>query len=116
MSQMPSQLPPPMHGSPPAGPPVLTKAYGSLVCGMLSLPSCFCFAVPSLILGGLAIWLGVWVKRNYRGNTASEIANLLAVFGIVFGSIGVLLGVIGVGMMIIGGLGALADAARQARP
>jgi hypothetical protein len=107
-----------MPPSPPMnqGPPVLTKAVLSMILGFLSLPSCFCFAVPSLILGGAAIWLGVWVRQNYRGTTASEFANLYAWIDIILGSIGLLFGLIGVALMIIGGTASIVDALRRSAP
>jgi hypothetical protein len=100
----------------PTGPPVLTKAVASMILGVLSLPTCVCFGIPSLALGGLAIWLGVWVQQNYRGTTASEFANLYAWVGIIFWSIGLLLGLIGVVILTVSGAGAFIDALRQANP
>ena len=109
------QQPPPGHtpapGQAPApgqpqGPPLLTKAVGSMICGMLSIPACCGFGIPALILGGVAIWLGVWVQKNFRGSTASEFANLWAWFGIILGSIGIVLGIIALIMIVLGSFGA----------
>lgn len=68
---------------------------------------------PSLILGGVAIWLGVWVKKSFSGNTASEVANLYAWAGIITGAIGVILGAVMTFIMVSGiGLGMLDAASR----
>lgn len=96
--------------------PVLTKAVLSLIFGFLSIPSCFCFAVPSFIFGGLAIWLGIWVLQNFRGTTASEFANLYAWAGIILGSLGVMMGLFGIGMMLMGGAASIMGSMRQATP
>jgi hypothetical protein len=74
--------------------PLLTKAVASAACGILSMPSCVCAGVPGIILGAIAIWLGAWVRRNYRGTTASEFANLWSWIGTITGIIGIVLGVI----------------------
>lgn len=83
--------------------PLLTKALGSLLCGLASIPTCFCAGFPSLILGALALWLGLYVKKNFRGSTASEIANIYAWLGMITGVIGILLGLIVVLGMLTGG-------------
>lgn len=80
----------------PSGPPVMTKAAASFFCGMFSMVLCWCGGVPSILLGGVAIWLGIWVRKNYRGNTASEMANVLSWVGTIVGGIGIILGLISV--------------------
>lgn len=109
-ANQPTPAPPdrPPSGAPGAtgtSTPILTKAVASVILGVLSLPSCFCFAFPSLLLGGAAIWLGVWVLKNYRGNTASELANLWAWMGIITGTIGMILGLVG-SILLLTGVGA----------
>ncbi len=92
------------------GPPVMTKAFASTVCGMLSLPLCFCLGLPSMILGGAAIYLGIWVRKHYRGNTASEVANLWGLIGIIAGSIGLVLGAISLVFWIFTGIATVVEA------
>lgn len=87
-----------------------------MIFGFASIPGCLCFAFPSLIFGGLAIWLGIWVVANYRGTTASEFANLYAWVGIIFGSPGIMLGLIGAVMMIAGGAASILGGARPGTP
>ena len=74
--------------------PLLTKSVASVACGIASIPTCLCFGIPSLLLGATAIWLGLYVRKNFRDSTASEVANLYAWIGIISGSIGVVLGAI----------------------
>lgn len=106
------QTKPPLASPPETPKPIFTKALGSLLCGLLSMPTCFCFGAPSIALGALAIWLGIYVKKNFRGNTASELANLYALVGIITGGIGILLGVISlIFVLFFGGLSALSGAA-----
>lgn len=98
--------------------PVLTKAIGSLVCGGASMLLCL-FGVPSILLGGAAVWLGMWVRKNFSGSTASEAANLYAWIGIITGGIGVILGVLVTIFTILGLVGGsvmtLDEMSRQAR-
>lgn len=97
----PTQSTPVSTGAPP-GPPILSKAVASMLLGYLSIPACFCFGVPSLIFGGLAIGLGIWVQKHYTGNTASEFANVGSWMGMIAGGIGLLLGLIMTGMLLFG--------------
>lgn len=101
----------------PPGPPLLTKAIASAFCGVVSIPTCFCFGLPSIVLGAIAIVLGVWVRKHYRGNTASEAANVASWVGTIAGGIGIVLGVIAVIMWLLGGagigLGILDEASRN---
>lgn len=98
---------PPPSGNTPIPKPVLTKAIGSAICGLLSIPGCFCFGVPSLILGSLAIWLGSLVRKNFRNSTTGEIANVYAWVGIITGIIGVVLGAIALIFVLITGGGTI---------
>ena len=84
-------------------PPVLTKAVASAICGVLSIPMCFCTGIPSILLGVVAILLGYWVRKNYRNNTASEAANVGSWIGTIAGSIGIVLGIIAVLIWLIFG-------------
>lgn len=89
----------------PPGPPLLTKAMASAFCGVASIPTCFCFGLPSIVLGAIAIVLGMWVRKNYRGTTASEAANVASWVGTIAGSIGIVLGIIAVIMWLVTGAG-----------
>jgi hypothetical protein len=86
----------------PPGPPILSKAVASMILGYLSVVLCACLGFPSILLGGTAIWLGVWVQRNYTGNTASEFANVGSWMGMIVGGIGVVLGIISSFMWLFG--------------
>jgi|GEM_PF-4071837 hypothetical protein len=107
----------PVTGGPEfQGPPVMTKAAFSAACGLFSLPTCFCLGIPSIILGIAAILLGIWVRKNYRGNTASEMANVLSWVGTITGALGILLGLLALLFWILTGslsvLGAFSESGR----
>lgn len=86
-------------------PPVLSKAVASATCGILSIPSCFCTGIPSILLGVTAIMLGYWVRKNFRDTTASEAANVGSWIGTISGSIGIVLGIIAVIIWLVSGAG-----------
>lgn len=91
-------------------PPLLTKAVASAFCGVASIPTCFCFGLPSIVLGVTAILLGRWVRKHYRGTTASEAANVASWIGTIAGVIGIMLGLISVLIWMITGAGISLDA------
>lgn len=95
------------HQNPPK--PLLMKSLVSFFCGLASIPACFCAGFPSLVLGALALWLGIYVKKNFRGSTASEIANIYAWLGMICGVIGIILGLIIVLGMLTGGAVSVLD-------
>lgn len=98
----------------PPGPPLLTKAIGSAFSGITSICVCSCFGVPSILLGALAIFLGIWVRKNYRGTTASEAANVASWIGTIAGSIGIVLGIVSAIAWLLGGGAAVLDVLSQA--
>lgn len=91
------------YGQPtPQGPPILSKAVASSILAYLSVATCVCLGFPSVLMGGAAIALGIWVQKHYTGNTASEFANVLSWMGMIVGGIGVVLGVISSFMWLFG--------------
>lgn len=70
----------------------LPNATASLVLGILSIPSCFCYGLLGLALGIIAIILGKKAKKVYAEdpNTYSGIGNANA--GYITGIVGVILG------------------------
>lgn len=82
-----------------------------MICGLLSIPTCFCAGVPSLIFGSAAVWLGLYVQKNFRGSTASEVANIYAWVGVITGVIGIILGFVALLLGLSGSAIGLLDAA-----
>jgi hypothetical protein len=67
-------------------------AVASLVLGILSIPGCALYGVPSLILGGLAIIFAMKATKQVRAGLVPASARGMAVGGQVCGIIGVSLG------------------------
>lgn len=93
----------------PSGPPILSKAVASMIMGWASIVLCPCLGLPSVILGGGAILLGLWVQRHYSGNTASEFANVGSWMGMITGGLGILLGIVSSLMWLFGVAGSILE-------
>ncbi len=72
----------------------LPNATASLVLGILSIPTCFCYGLLGLILGIIAIVLGKKAKKVYAENPELYTGVGNAKAGYVTGVIGVILGAI----------------------
>ncbi len=75
--------------------PLATSGYAvaSLVLGIASLVTCFCYAVPPLILGPLALVFGNIAMKDIRAGTANPSSSGLAKAGKICGLIGLLLAI-----------------------
>ncbi len=99
---------PPPGGFTPAAPYAQAPASGSnglavaaLVVGILSLLGLFCFGVPGLLLGIIAIVLGVLGIK--KANTMpGQPQKGLAIGGIVTGAIGLLVGLAFTALLVFG--------------
>jgi Domain of unknown function (DUF4190) len=82
------------------------QATAALVLGILSLVGVMCYGVPSLIMGPIAIYLGLHSSSRIRGSGGALGGQGFAMAGWICGSIGVLLGalyiVFFIGIMAIG--------------
>ncbi len=90
----------------------LPNATTSLVLGILSIPTCFCYGILGLVLGTIAIVLGKKAKKVYAENPElyTGIGNAKA--GYTTGVIGVILGVLYL-LMIIAAIALFGWAALQ---
>jgi hypothetical protein len=77
-------------------------AVASLVLGIVSIPTCVCLAVPSLICGPLAIIFYVIAKKQIDSGAYSKQSGGMALAGLICGIIGTLLGLSWVIVMIAG--------------
>ncbi|MCZ2815817.1 DUF4190 domain-containing protein [Modestobacter sp. VKM Ac-2984] len=84
------------YGQQPGGYGAPQKSNGlgiaSLVLGLLSLPGAFFLGVPGVVLGSLAIILGIVALRRVKARRADNRGMPIA--GIVTGAIGLVLGAI----------------------
>jgi len=73
--------------------PTSGKAVAALVLGIGSVPACVLAGVPAMVIGGLAIALGIAANREarYPGRVAPG-ASGMAATGIVLGGLGLLCG------------------------
>ena len=77
----------------------LPNSTASLVLGILSIPTCFCYGLVGLILGIVAIVLGKKAKKLYAENPDAYTGIGNAKAGYVTGLIGTILG--GIYLIII---------------
>ncbi len=70
------------------------KATAAMVLGIISIPTCFAYGIPSMACGILAVAFGQGVKKSIRrGQTPpSALANARA--GVICGVIGIVLSVV----------------------
>jgi hypothetical protein len=75
--------------------PPATSGYAvaSLVLGIASLVTCFCYGVPALICGPLALVFSNIAMKDIRTGAASASSAGLAKAGKICGLIGLLLGI-----------------------
>lgn len=86
------QPPPPGFDGAPAG--NSGKAIASMVCGIIGLPfSCCCFPV-GLILGGVALVLGIIGRREIAASGGVKGGGGMALAGLILGGVCIGLGVI----------------------
>jgi magnesium-transporting ATPase (P-type) len=101
---------PPQYGQPPVNPinnqfgqNILPNSTAVLVLGILSIVFCFCYGVPGLILGIIAVALGSKGMTLYNANPSSysqaSFNNLKA--GRICGIIGLILSVLTVICVVI---------------
>ncbi len=67
-------------------------AIASLVLGIISIPSCLLYGVPSLICGPLAIFFGMQAARLIREGRANPSSQGMATAGKICGIVGTCLG------------------------
>ena len=73
-------------------PPTSGMAITSLTLGILSIPSCCCIGIPSIILGLMAFGFGLGAFAQIKNGDVSQQSRGLAIAGLVTGGIGFLLG------------------------
>ena len=59
-----------------------------LAVGIVSIPTCFCYGIPSLICGALAVIFYFVVKKQIDNGVASPQSKSMAVAGLITGLIG----------------------------
>ncbi|MCH5280494.1 MAG: hypothetical protein J1E61_03425 [Lachnospiraceae bacterium] len=74
-----------------------TKAVVSLILGILSILTCCCYGVVSIVLGIIAIVLAVLAKKDNMGKMPG-----MAIGGLICGIIGLVMGVLFIVFMIYG--------------
>ena len=67
------------------------KATAALVLGIVSIPGCMCYGIPSLVCGVLAIVFGSVAKREIREGRMPASAMGKARAGVICGIVGVVL-------------------------
>ena len=108
-ASIPSQAPPMVTPPPPVGQagyqqvtagyyqpaPLATSGYAvaSLVLGIASLVTCFCYGLPAIICGPLAMAFSSRARNDIRAGTANPSSAGLAKAGKICGLIGLLLGI-----------------------
>ncbi len=103
----------PMPPQPEAQLPTSGKAITSLVLGILSLPSCFCFGLIAVLLGAGAVIFGILAKKDVAEGRAGGASSGLALGGLICGIVGICLGLLYVVFFIIG---MLAEAGSSSSP
>lgn len=82
--------------------PTSGKAVTSLILGILSLPMCFCFGLPAVLLGISAIVFAIVAKKDVSAGRVGGASSGMAIAGLICGIIGLCMGLIVIGM-ILGG-------------
>jgi len=68
-------------------------AIASMVCGIVSIPSCIMFGFPSFVLGLLAVVFGMVAGRDIRRGKFSPVSRSYALSGQICGWVGIALSV-----------------------
>ncbi len=76
------------------------QATAALVLGILSLVGVFCYGVPSLIIGPIAIYLGLHSRNRIRASGGALGGHGLAMAGWICGVVGVVLGALYVSIFV----------------
>ena len=71
--------------------PAKGMGIASLVLGIVSIPTCFCYGVPAIICGALGLAFGVNSRRKAQ---EAGTDNPMAKAGVITGTIGLILGVV----------------------
>lgn len=79
----------------------LPNATASLILGILSIPTCFCYGLLGLILGIIAVVLGKKAKKVYAENPEMYTGIGNAKAGYITGIIGIVLGVLYIVMVVV---------------
>ena len=69
--------------------PVSGKATASMILGILSIPSCVCYGLPGILLGPLALVLGVLAREEVDSGEYRGHSHRMA--GMICGAIGTLI-------------------------
>ncbi|HUU22140.1 MAG TPA: DUF4190 domain-containing protein [Phycisphaerae bacterium] len=110
----PGPLPPPLSSPLSSHSQTSGLATASLVLGIISIPGSFCYALPGLICGILAIIFGVLARKAVARGTAGGSSLSLAKAGLICGVIGIILAVLFV--IVVAGIVAWAQSQATARP
>jgi hypothetical protein len=94
MDQPPPPPPPGSYGGypPGAGYPATPRndgmAVAALICGICAVVLWLCYAVPGLVLGPIAFFLGLSSRRRIAASGGALTGSGLALAGIITGAIG----------------------------
>src|SRR5437899_11006277 len=92
----PPMSPPPLSGGPPPPPPAPGYGYSAsppndgmaiaaLVVGIISAVGVFCYGVPAIILGPVAVYLGLRSRRKIKASAGAIGGGGLAMAGWITG-------------------------------
>jgi hypothetical protein len=76
-------------------------AITSLVLGIVSIPVCFCYGIPSIVCGGLGITFWYLTKQQLERNEVGGASQSMALAGLICGIIGASLGVLYIVFIIV---------------
>ncbi len=97
-SSVPMPAPPPPY--PPGAQRTSGYAVASLVLGIVAIPGCLCYGLPAIICGILAIVFFKHAARAVAAGEAGPSSLGIAKAGKICGTVGVVLGVLGILFMI----------------
>lgn len=81
--------------------PANGKAIASMVLGIVSIPTCVCYGLPSIICGGLAIYFARIARKELVAGRFSPGSVSMAQAGLICGAIGLVIGVLYVGAVAV---------------
>jgi Domain of unknown function (DUF4190) len=100
MDQPPPPPPAPSGGYPPGGagygavPRNEGLAVAAMVCGICAVVLWLCYAVPGLVLGPIAFFMGLSARRRIAASGGALTGSGFALTGIITGAIGFVLAIV----------------------
>ena len=99
---VPPPPPPPYPGYGYASVPTDGRATAALVVGIVAVVGLFCYGIPAIILGPIAIFLGLSARRHIKASGGAVGGGGIAMAGWILGLLATVLGILILAVVVFG--------------